>query len=112
MNPSDDDALRTDGCVPNTPFLKNQVFFIVNFQGFFIEQLLPVSIYMIPAIFGALGVVFIARHWRLTIVPSIVMLALFMFVVKDDSIRPALVPIASLISIGSARYFFKKGWIK
>ncbi len=104
-------AIATSSIVTTVVILLG-VLILVPFQDFFIEQLLPVSIYMIPAIFGALGVVFIARHWRLTIVPSIVMLVLFMFVIRDDSIRPALVPIASLISIGSARFFFKKGWIK
>lgn len=87
------------------------VLVLVPFQDFFIIYLQPVAVYMIPAIFGALGVVFVARHWRLSILPTVVMLALFLFVVKDDSIRPALIPVASLVSIASARYFFKKGWI-
>jgi len=88
------------------------VLLLIPFQDFFVTRLAPVAIYMIPAIFGALGVVFVARHWRLTIVPTTVMLLLFILIIKDDSIRPALVPIASIISIVSARYFFKKGWLK
>mgnify|MGYP001810326558 CR=1 FL=1 len=72
----------------------------------------PVTAYLVPAIFGALGVVFIVRNWQLTIAPLVVMLLLFTFVIKDPSIQPALVPVASLISIGAARILFKKGWVK
>ena len=72
----------------------------------------PVTNYLVPAIFGALGVVFVVRNWQLTIAPLVVMLVLFTFVIKDPSVQPALVPVASLISIGVARLLFKKGWIK
>jgi len=72
----------------------------------------PVTAYLVPAIFGALGVVFIVRNPLLTIAPLVVMLLLFAFVIKDPTIQPALVPVASLISIGAARVLFKKGWVK
>ena len=71
-----------------------------------------VTDYLVPAIFGAIGFVFIVRYYKLTIVPMIVMLLLFSFVIKDASVQPALVPVASLISILAARFMFKKGWIK
>jgi hypothetical protein len=76
------------------------------------EVLGPVTDYLVPAIFGAIGFVFIVRYYKLTIVPMFVMLILFSFVIKDASVQPALVPIASLISILAARYMFKKGWVK
>jgi hypothetical protein len=76
------------------------------------EVLGPVTDYLVPAIFGAIGFVFIVRYYKLTIVPMFVMLILFSFVIKDATVQPALVPIASLISIFAARYMFKKGWVK
>jgi len=76
------------------------------------EILGPVTDYLVPAIFGALGVVFIVRHWQLTIAPLLAMLILFTFVITNPTVQPALVPVASLISIGAARFLFKKGWIK
>jgi len=76
------------------------------------EFLSPVTAYLVPAIFGALGVVFVVRNWQLTIAPFVVMLVLFLFVIKNPTVQPALVPVASLISIGVARFLFKKGWIK
>jgi hypothetical protein len=52
------------------------------------------------------------RHWKLTIAPLVSMLVLFTFVIRDPSVQPALVPIASLISIGVASLLFKKGLVK
>jgi len=72
----------------------------------------PVTDYLVPAIFGALGVVFVVRNWQLTIAPFVAMMLLFTFVIKSPTVQPALVPVASLISIGVARLLFKKGWIK
>jgi len=71
-----------------------------------------VTDYLVPAIFGALGVVFVIRHWKLVIVPMSVMLALFYFVIKDPSVQPVFVPIASVLSLLCARFMYKKGWIK
>lgn len=76
------------------------------------EILGPVTDYLVPAIFGAIGFVFIVRYYKLTIIPMIVMLVLFSFVIKDASVQPALVPVASLISILAARFMFKKAWVK
>jgi len=103
-------AIATSSIV-TTMIILLGVLIVLPFQSFFIRHLQPVAIYMIPAIFGALGIVFVARHWRLVVVPTLAMLVLFLFIVKDDSIRPALIPIASCLSIASARFFYKKGWL-
>lgn len=78
-----------------------------------IDQYLgTVTDYLVPAIFGALGFVFIVRHWKLVIIPMSVMLALFYFVIKDPTVQPVFVPVASLLSLVTARIIYKKGWIK
>ena len=78
-----------------------------------IDQYLgTVTDYLVPAIFGALGFVFIVRHWKLVIIPMSVMLALFYFVIKDPTVQPVFVPVASLLSLVTARIMYKKGWIK
>jgi len=71
-----------------------------------------VTDYLVPAIFGALGVVFVIRHYKLVIIPMSVMLFLFYFVVKDPTVQPVFVPVASVLSLLSARYMYKKGWVK
>lgn len=85
---------------------------LLPYLGVISDLLSPVNAYLVPAIFGALGVVFIVRNWQLTIAPLVAMLILFAFVITNPSIQPALVPVASLISIGVARLLFKKGWVK
>jgi hypothetical protein len=78
-----------------------------------IDQYLgTVTDYLVPAIFGELGFVFIVRHWKLVIIPMSVMLALFYFVIKDPTVQPVFVPVASLLSLVTARIMYKKGWIK
>ncbi len=78
-----------------------------------IDQYLgKVTDYLVPAIFGALGFVFVIRQWKLVIVPMSVMLFLFYFVIKDPTVQPVFVPVASLLSLVTARFMYKKGWIK
>lgn len=88
------------------------VVLLLPYLGIVQEFLGPVTDYLVPAIFGALGLVFVVRHWKLTIVPLTVMLLLFAFVIKDPTIQPVFVPIASLLSMLTARWMFKKGWVK
>ena len=88
------------------------VVLLLPYLGIVQESLGPVTDYLVPAIFGALGLVFVVRHWKLTIVPLTVMLLLFAFVIKDPTIQPVFVPIASLLSMVTARWMFKKGWVK
>lgn len=88
------------------------VVLLLPYLGIVQEFLGPVTDYLVPAIFGALGLVFVVRHWKLTIVPLTVMLLLFAFVVTDPTIQPVFVPIASLLSMVTARWMFKKGWVK
>ena len=88
------------------------VVLLLPYLGIVQEFLGPVTDYLVPAIFGALGLVFVVRHWKLTIVPLTVMLLLFAFVIKDPTIQPVFVPIASLLSMVTARWMFKKGWVK
>ncbi len=88
------------------------VVLLLPYLGVVQEFLGPVTDYLVPAIFGALGLVFVVRHWKLTIVPLTVMLLLFAFVIKDPTVQPVFVPIASVLSMLTARWMFKKGWLK
>jgi len=70
--------------------------------------------YVIAALFGALGVVFIAKSWKIIIAPMIVMLAIFIFVpgaINNSVIGVISIPLAALIAIGVGRIMFKKGWL-
>jgi hypothetical protein len=87
------------------------VLLILPFKDFMITTLAPIAEYILPSIFGALGVVFISKSPKLAIVPLALMTLLFIFVIKDDSIRAVFVPVASVISIVVARLMYKKGWV-
>ena len=63
---------------------------------------------ILPALFGALGVVFISKDWKIAIVPLVVMVALFLFVPSLASAVGLMVPVGALIAIGVARILYKK----
>jgi len=67
--------------------------------------------YVIPALFGALGVVFIARDWKLAIVPVVLITLVFVFVPAAASVAGIIIPIASLISVLCGRFMYKRNWI-
>ena len=67
--------------------------------------------YVIPALFGALGVVFLAKGGKLAIVPVVLVTLLFIFWPEAASVSGILIPLASLISVGCGRYMYKKNWM-
>lgn len=67
--------------------------------------------YVIPALFGALGVVFLAKGWKLAIVPVVLVTLLFFLWDGAASVSGILIPVASLISVGCGRYMYKKNWM-
>lgn len=67
--------------------------------------------YVIPALFGALGVVFISKSWRLAIVPVLLMILLFMFVPSTYGIASIFIPIISVLAVLLARLMYKRDMI-
>lgn len=63
---------------------------------------------ILPALFGALGVVFVSKDWKIAIAPLLVMVALFLFVPSLASAVGLLVPVGALIAIGVARILYKR----
>ena len=63
---------------------------------------------ILPALFGALGVVFVSKDWKIAIAPLTVMVALFLFVPSLAGAVGILVPVGALIAIGAARILYKK----
>ena len=66
---------------------------------------------MLPALLGGLGVVYIAKNWKLAIAPLVVMIGLFVAVPSLASSVSVLVPVGALIAIGTARILYKKGLV-
>ena len=85
--------------VPLAPILSNPV-------------LQPAFDQMLPALFGALGVVFISKNWKISIAPVVLMLVLFVFVPAiNTSTVGIMVPVGVVFTLVVSRLLYKKGLI-
>ncbi len=66
---------------------------------------------IIPALFGALGIVYISKRVKIAIVPLLVMMIFFPLVPGSGGLVGIMVPVGVLISIIVARILYKKGLI-
>ena len=85
--------------VPLTPILSS-------------EALKPAFDQMLPALFGALGVVFVSKNLKLAMAPVLLMLVLFIFVpaLNSDTVG-IMVPVGVIFTIVYARILYKRGWL-
>ncbi len=65
---------------------------------------------LVPALFGALGMSYFAKHFKLTVVPVAVVCLMLLF--KGDLAVGVLIPVGVVVSLLSAHLMFKKGWVK
>jgi len=83
--------------VPLSPLLENPV-------------LQPAFDQLLPALFGALGVVFISKNWKIAIAPIALMLILFIFVPAiNTSTVGIMVPVGVVFTLVVSRILYKKG---
>ena len=71
----------------------------------------PAFANILPALFGALGVVFIGKNPKLAAAPLLFMVVLFLLVPSLSGSVGILVPVGALIAIGAARLMYRKGWL-
>ena len=71
--------------------------------------LAPAFDQILPALFGGLGVVYIARNWKIAVAPVTLMLILFLLIPGLGSYVGILVPVGVLTALGVARILYKKG---
>ena len=65
---------------------------------------------LLPALFGGLAVVFISKNLRLSIVPVLLMLILFIFVpALNAGTVGIMVPVGVIVTIVTARILYKRG---
>ena len=75
------------------------------------EQLKPAFDNILPALFGGLAVVFIAKSYKIALAPMIFMIILFILVPSLANSVGVLVPVGAGIAIFVARILYKKGKI-
>lgn len=69
----------------------------------------PAFMMILPALFGGLAVIFISRNWKISVAPLLFMIMLFIAVPSLTDAVSVLVPVGALVSIGAARFLYKKG---
>ena len=72
-------------------------------------QLKPAFDNILPALFGALGVVFISKNPKIAAAPLLFMVVLFMLMPGLSNSVSVLVPVGALIAIAVARVLYKRG---
>ena len=76
------------------------------------EVLKPAFAQLLPALFGALGVVFISKNWKIAVAPVTLMLILFIFVpALDSGMVGIMVPVGVVFTLIVSRILYKKGWL-
>lgn len=66
----------------------------------------PAFANLLPALFGALGVVFISRNWKISVAPLVLMTGLYL--AMPSLPVGILIPCGALVSIGAARILYTK----
>ncbi len=64
---------------------------------------------ILPALFGALAVVYVSKNWKIALAPLVFMVVLFIVMPGLASSVGVLVPVGALIAIGVARILYNKG---
>ncbi len=86
-------ALGAALLIPLTPLLEAAV-------------LQPAFDNIIPALFGALGVVYIARAWKIAVAPIVAMLLIFLLIPGTTDLVGIMVPVGVVIALISARILY------
>ena len=68
--------------------------------------------YVIPALFGALGVVFISKSWKLAVIPTVLMVLLFILIPGLFASAGIFIPVMSIVAVLIARWMYKKNRIR
>mgnify|MGYP001072322021 CR=1 FL=1 len=72
------------------------------------EALKPAFDNIIPALFGALGIVYIQKRFKLVIIPLVFMILFFLFVPNSRDLVGIMVPVGVVITLITARILYKK----
>ncbi len=64
---------------------------------------------ILPALFGALGYLYISKNWKLAVVPVALMVVIFM--IAPSAPVGILIPVSALSAIGAARFMYNRKMI-
>ena len=82
------------------------------------ESLAPAFDNVLPALFGGMAVVYISRNWKISVIPCVLMLLVFIvssYIVGSGELAGTLigvmVPVGVVVTLVSSRVMYKKGWL-
>ncbi len=82
------------------------------------ENLKPAFDNVLPALFGGMAVVYISKNWKISVIPCVLMLLVFIissYVTGSGDLAGTLigvmVPVGVVVTVVSARMMYKKGWL-
>ncbi|MGL1891255.1 MAG: hypothetical protein OCD02_06475 [Spirochaetaceae bacterium] len=75
------------------------------------EILKPAFAQILPALFGAMGGYWVLKQWKLAVTPILVIILVFIIFPIPSGVEGALIPVMGLISVLSAKFLYKKGFI-
>ena len=82
------------------------------------EVLAPAFDNVLPALFGGMAVVYISKNWKISIIPCVLMLLVFIiasYATGSGSLAGTLigvmVPVGVVVTVGSARIMYNKGML-
>jgi len=75
------------------------------------ELLKPAFDNILPALFGALAVVFISKNWKIAITPLIFMVILFISAPSLADKVSIMVPVGAIIALTTSRLLYRKGYL-
>jgi hypothetical protein len=102
-------AVATSSLVTNLVLVIGVIFFFQLTPVLASPVLKPAFENIIPALFGALGFLFISKNWKLAVVPLTLMIIIF-FLAPTAPVG-ILIPVSALSAIAAARFMYKKNMI-
>ncbi len=82
------------------------------------EKLAPAFDNVLPALFGGMAVVYISKNWKISVLPCVLMLLVFIissYITGSGDLAGTLigvmVPVGVIVTLVSSRYMYKKGWL-
>lgn len=73
--------------------------------------LAPAFANVLPALFGGLAIVFLAKNWKIAVAPVVLMLAIFLIEPTLSGAVSVLIPISVAVTVGVSRMMYKRNMI-
>ncbi len=102
-------AVATSSLVTNLVLIVGVLLFVQLTPLLASPFLKPAFVNILPALFGALGYLYISKNWKLAVVPVTLMVIIFILVPKAPV--GILIPVSALSAIAAARLMYKKNLI-